>query len=205
MAALPVEVPMPPPPPPRVSHPQARSKKEARPKLEAPARPSDVDRPFKWGPEPTEPPLPPSSSTSPPLDLTKIEESIEVPGFGRKGEGKDANYGVQVPEPQVVPVSQLPPEDQALLERPPGLDMEPTAEIPPPIAATTEVVEEWIQDGFTQLVNLSGKIPPEIGESILWRGFKKGKSGGPSTKEEHFHGRFRNVKVENDEIFVSGS
>ena len=202
MAALPVDVPMPPPPPSRVPHPQARSKKEARPKLEVPSQPSGVDTRAHPGPVPTPPPAPASSSTSPLLDLTKIEESIEVPGFGRKGEGKNANYGVQVPEPQVVPVSELPPEARTLLERPPGLDTEPTSEIPPPIAATTEVVEEWIREGLTQLVNLSGKIPPEVGESILWRGVKKGKSGGPSTKEEHFHGRVRHVSVENDEIFV---
>ena len=82
------------------------------------------------------------------------------------------------------------------------LDAEPIAEIPPPIAATTDEVEEWIQCGYTQLVHLSSKIPPEIGESILWKGLRKGKSGGPSTKEEFFHGRIRHVTVENDEIFL---
>ena len=55
--------------------------------------------------------------------------------------------------------------------------------------------------GFT-MVNLSSKQPPEVGESILWKGIRKGKSDGPSTKEEFFHGRIRHVAVENDEIFL---
>ena len=148
------------------------------------------------------PPLPPSSSSTERPRQTKIEDSIEVPGFGRKGEGKDANYGVQVPEPELVPISELPPEAQQPLELASNLDAEPTPRIPPPISATIENVEEWIQNGYTELMNLSGKIPPEKGESILWRGLKKGKSGGPSTKEEFFHGRVRHVGVEEDEIFV---
>ena len=127
---------------------------------------------------------------------------MEVPGFGRKGVGKFANYGLLVPAPQVVPVSELPPEAQTPLELATGLDAEPTFEIPPPIAATTQNVEEWIQNGYTELVNLSGKVPPEIGESILWRGIKKGPHGGPSTRVEHFHGRVRYVTVENNDIFV---
>lgn len=201
MTVLPVDVPMPPPPPFRVPPAQPQSKKEARPRLEIPSQPSDVDMGVHHQPVPTPPPLPPSSSTERPRQ-TKIEDSIEVPGFGRKGEGKDANYGVQVPEPQVVPVSELPPEAREPLELGSDLGTPLTSRIPPPIAATTENVEEWIQNGFRELVNLSGKIPPELGESIIWRGLKKGKSGGPSTKEEHFHGRVRHVSVEENEIFV---
>ena len=202
MMALQVDPPMPPPPPLRVPPGQPRSKREARPELELHPQPSGVDTAVHPRPVSTPPPRPPSSSTSPPLDFSKIEESIEVPGFGRKGEGKDANYGAQVPEPQVVCISELPPEARGKMELGPDLDAEPISGIPQPIAATTGEVEGWIQSGFTQLVNLSSKIPPEIGESILWKGLRRGKSGGPSTKEEFFHGRIRHVTVENDEIFL---
>ena len=109
---------------------------------------------------------------------------------------------MQVPEPQVVSISELPPEARKPLELGPDLDAWCTSELPPPIAATTEIVEEWVQNEITELVNSSGKILAEIGESILWREVRKGKSGGPSTREEHFHGRVRYVSVENDEIFL---
>ena len=53
--------------------------------------------------------------------------------------------------------------------------------IPSPIPATTEMVEHWISTHFQPLTNVSTKIPPEIGESVLWRGVKTGRRGHPST------------------------
>ena len=103
-----------------------------------------------------------------PIPPTPADSSVEVPGFGRKGEGKDASYGLPVPEPQVVSRADLPPEAQQPAAGEARMDAEPTEAIPPPIAATTKNVEEWIPNGFTQLVNLSRKVPPEIG--VLWRG-----------------------------------
>ena len=47
--------------------------------------------------------------------------------------------------------------------------------IPRPIPATTEMVEHWISSGFRQLTNISTKIPPEVGERVLWRGVKTGR------------------------------
>ena len=202
MMALQVDPPMPPPPPLRVPPGQPRSKRETRPELELHPQPSGVDTAVHPRPVSTPPPRPPSSSTSPPLDFSKIEESIEVPGFGRKGEGKDAKYGTQVPEPQMVSISELPPEVRGKVELEPDLDAALASEIPDPIAATTSEVEEWIESGYTRLVDLSSKVPPEIGESILWKGLRKGKSGGPSTKVEFFHGRIRFVSVEDDEIYL---
>ena len=67
---------------------------------------------------------------------------------------------------------------------------------PPPIAATTEMVEHWISTGFRPLTNISTKVPPEIGESVLWRGVKTGRRGQPSTKVEHFHGKVRGLSVD---------
>ena len=202
MMALQVDPPMPPPRPPPVPSAQPQSKSEARPKVELhlPSGADTVVRPKRMPTPPSGPP--PTSSTSPQVDFSTIEESIEVPGFGRKGEGKDANYGLAVAEPQVVSIEELPPEARQGLELGLGLDAEPTFEIPPPIAATTDEVERWIQDGFTKLVNLSSKEPPEVGESILWKGIRRGKSGGLSTKEEFFHGRIRHVSVENENIFL---
>ena len=202
MMAMQVDAPVPPPPRPPVPPGQPQSKSEAKPELELHPQPSGVATAVRSRRVPTPPPRPPSSLTSPPLDFSKIEESIEVPGFGRKGEGKDANYGAQVPEPQVVSISELPPEVRGKMELGPDLDAELTSGIPQPIAATTSEVEGWIQSGYTKLVNLSSKVPPEVGESILWKGLRRGKSGGPSTKEEFFHGRIRYVTVEKDEIFL---
>ena len=67
---------------------------------------------------------------------------------------------------------------------------------PVPIAATSELVDSWIAGCFTPLHNLSRNIPPEIGESILWRGVKTGRAGMPSTALEHFAGIVRYIEVE---------
>ena len=70
--------------------------------------------------------------------------------------------------------------------------------IPPPIPATTEMIEHWISTQFHPLTDLSTKEPAEIGESVLWRGVKTGHRGHPSTAVEHFHGKVRHVAVEDD-------
>ena len=70
--------------------------------------------------------------------------------------------------------------------------------VPAPIAATTELVELWVSQDFKKLSNISTKIPPEVGESVLWRGVKRGKSGNPFTTCEYFNGKVRMVEVEAD-------
>ena len=55
---------------------------------------------------------------------------------------------------------------------------------------------------FRPLTNLSTKVPPEIGESVLWRGVKVGKHGNPSTKCEWFNGKVWHTGVESGEIFL---
>ena len=51
---------------------------------------------------------------------------------------------------------------------------------------------------FTKLRNISMKTPPEVGESVLWRGVKTGKHGNPSTKCEYSNGKVRHMQVEED-------
>ena len=76
-------------------------------------------------------------------------------------------------------------------------------EIPPPIVATTEEVEMWMQGSFRKLTNLSTKSHPEVVESVLWRGVKMGKHGQPSTKVEIFNGKVRWIDVQEDgELFL---
>ena len=66
------------------------------------------------------------------------------------------------------------------------------------------MIEQWITEGFRPLTNVSTKMPPEIGESILWRDVKTSKRGYPSTKVEHFHGKVRGLTVEqqSQELYV---
>ena len=68
--------------------------------------------------------------------------------------------------------------------------------IPAPIHPTTEEVEQWVTENFKPLENISTKVPPEIGESVLWRGVKVGKHGGASTKVEYFNGTVHHVQVD---------
>ena len=68
--------------------------------------------------------------------------------------------------------------------------------IPPPIPATTELVEDCISRNFHPLENISTNVPPEVGESILWRGVKTGRHGQPSTKVEHFQGKVRSMELD---------
>ena len=82
---------------------------------------------------------------------------------------------------------------------------EPPAEeedVPLPIMPTTEEIESWMQSSFRKLTDLSTKSPPEVGESVLWKGVKKGKHGQPTTNFEYFNGKVRGVKVEDDELYI---
>ena len=46
-------------------------------------------------------------------------------------------------------------------------------------------------------------MPPDIGQEVLWRGFKTGKSGNPSTKVEYFNGRVRDLQFdEGNELYL---
>ena len=130
-----------------------------------------------------------------------------VTGFGCKGEGKSANYGVPIAPPGVVKPSDFPAAKQqastpSKLPPPPPPPRRSAGLIPPPVPCTTEQVEDWMRQTFRPLKNMSTKIPPEVGESVLWRGVKIGKNGNPSTKCEYFNGTIRSMQVEpNNELY----
>ena len=161
---------------------------------------------------PPEPPAPPPSSAPPqeiatssmpdPDRAKATSEPVFVPGFGKKGEGKSANYGTAIPPPTLVDPSDLPEAirsvSSVLVKEDPCKD----DDTPPPIPATTEDVEMWMETGFRKLTNMSTKSPPEVGDSVLWRGVKTGKHGHPSTKCEWFNGKVRYVQVEDNEVFL---
>ena len=163
---------------------------------------------------PPEPPTPAPSSAPPPEIATSsmpdpdsaeaTSKPVFVPGFGCKGEGKSANYGTAIPPPTLVDPADLPAairsasSSSGLVKEDPHED----DEIPSPIPATTEDVEMWMESGFRKLTNISTKMPPEVGESVLWRGVKTGRHGQPSTKCEWFNGKVRYVQVEENEVFL---
>ena len=126
--------------------------------------------------------------------------AVHVPGFGFKGQGKSANYGILIAPPAIVPPADLPAALQvASGAASSGGDARREVDnVPAPIPATTELVELWVSENFKKLSNISTKIPPEVGESVLWRGVKTGKSGNPSTTCEYFNGKVRMVEVEAD-------
>ena len=128
-------------------------------------------------------------------------------GFGHKGEGKHANYGTHIPPPSVVPPDEL----DALVaqgtcipgQQQPGSSAAAAAAPPDPMPVSSAEVEGWINGSFRPLSNLSTKMPPEVGESILWRGVKSGRSGQPSTQCEYFNGKVRHLMVDSqDELWL---
>ena len=147
-----------------------------------------------------------STQTEPePAPAVATSDAVHVRGFGCKGEGKDGNYGVRVPPPSVVDPSDLPFPYDGPASSSAGPHANPTRgddEAPTPIAATTDDVEAWMAAEFRMLTDLSTKVPPEIGESVLWRGVKVGKHGNPSTKCEWFNGKVRHIGVESGETFL---
>ena len=127
-----------------------------------------------------------SSAESRPLPKSAAlaGNAVFVQGFGYKGEGKMANYGVTVPMPSLVPrgdVANAPPQGSTSSCSQLGAARPSDPLIPSPIQATAEEVEEWMSNSYKPLQNISKKNPPEVGESVLWRNMKRGRSGNPST------------------------
>ena len=172
----------PPPADPRVSAPPGAS---------APVRPSCAPGVAQPRPEPS------SSSSSGPQFVT---------GFGFKGEGKKGNYGIGIDPPSIVLPSDLPPDarssvfgDQVDEDFRPW---DPEGNIPVPIAPTTEEIESWMQSSFRKLTNISTQSPPDVGDSVLWRGVRTGKRGHVSTKNEYFNGKVRGMSWEGNELYI---
>ena len=174
--------------------------------------PTPLALPSREGPEPQQiapPPTPPAAVPAPsakPAPAQPQELSVIVPGFGRKGEGKGANYGVAIAPPTVVAFADLP----AALQQPSSSSLTPVDQLrrahfgcPSPLPATSELVEQWITGSYHRLQNISKNLPPATGETCLWRGVKTGRRGHPSTKVEYFQGQVRHVEVDSDhEIWV---
>ena len=89
-----------------------------------------------------------------------------VAGFGFKGEGKGANYGLPIPAPSIVPVADL---LQVPLPSNSAADQVVSDVAPAPIPVTLDEIDEWMSTGFQPLSQISKKMPPEVGESVLWR------------------------------------
>ena len=124
-------------------------------------------------------------------------------GFGFKGVGKEGNYGVGIQPTFSVPPEEIPESLRPEIFVPPAEAAEPPAEeeyVPCPIMPTTEEIESWMQSSFRKLTDLSTKCPPEVGESVLWRGVNAGNHG--YTTVEHFNGKVRGVQVENNELYI---
>ena len=104
-----------------------------------------------------------STDTWPIIEPVEVPpQAVFVPGFGSKGEGKSANYGLFIAPPSLLPPAALPPAVQQAssssglhgAEAPPSDPL-----MPPPIPATTEHVEEWVSTRFKPLTNISTKNP----------------------------------------------
>ena len=168
-------------------------------------------------PPPVRPPVPPAAVVPTPTSSTETRplpgpaeakhHAVWVPGFGCKGEGKLANYGVVIPPPSLLPPAAVLPAPQQAASSSDlheGLAHPAPPLIPTPIAATTEDVEEWISTTFRSLTNISTKNPPDIGASILWKGLKISRHGNPSDVVEYFNGKVRKVEVsaEDGELYL---
>ena len=141
-------------------------------------------------------PMPPSSSWQ-----------VDVPGFGVKGEGKSGNLGVEVDRPSLVPFEDLPEHVREMTT--PYAASSAIAEgpwtspnIPPPIEATKQEVDEYVAANYRRLANLCSSTPPKVGDSVLWRGVKTGRAGGTSTSVEHFNAMVHGLDTKDGETFV---
>ena len=59
-----------------------------------------------------------------------------------------------------------------------------------------------MSSSFKPLTNISTNFPPEVGDSVLWRGVKIGPHGQPSTKCEYFNAKLRHKAVDSDNEFL---
>ena len=155
-------------------------------------------------PFPDSAPDPAQVEDQPPLPAASSSSATYVPGFGTKGEGKHANYGRVIEPPSIVSADLDDPLSQPSYKKA-KQEVQRSALLlsspPTPVYATTELVEEWLNESFRPLTGVSHKMPPEVGDSVLWRGLKTGKKGNPSTKVEYFNAKVRSVDVEADEIY----
>ena len=107
----------------------------------------------------------PSSS----LPAEAKSQAVVVPGFGCKGEGKSANYGVAI-----APPSLLAPPDVPFPLQPSSSSGPPVAEAPPSepvipraIAPTTEEVEDWLRSSYKKAHEHQHEDPSRSGRECF--------------------------------------
>ena len=178
---------LPPPPPPDLD-------------LPAPPEAPPAKRPRKAPTPPPMPPLPPptsgaSSSSKPivveePVLLEAVSKAAPKPvehPLGTKGYGK-GNLGTAIP----APIAIAPPADDPAASWDRWVEAQPQEkQIPDPIRPSQVDIVQWLSE-FTPFSS-SNYMPPEIGQEVLWRGFKQGRSGGISTQVEYFNGTVRDI------------
>ena len=113
-------------------------------------------------------PSPPAATAAP----TASSSAVVVPGFGKKGkgDGKMTNCGIAIEPPTIVAEADLPFALQQPSSSASGhgaISGASKRSCPDPIPATSELVDAWIARCFKPLKNLSTKIIPQIGESIM--------------------------------------
>ena len=115
---------------------------------------------------------PPPPASVPRQESPAAEQSLVA---GYKGYGKAGNYGVAVPPPR--------PLDPAT---------ESTRGLAPVARGPTESeIADWMQ--AFEILQPMVKPIIEVGQVVLWRGYKMGAAGGASTTEEFFRGEVHRI------------
>ena len=140
----------------------------------------------------------------PPAPWTLSSGNPDVSNTGRKGgfkgEGAKGNYGVPIPVPELVTLQKT---TQGTSSSSSGAPYQTSPRpVPTPLpkgcpqyeTPSPEKIDQWVKDNFTPMTNLSSEIPPRVGQQVLWRGMKKGRSGGDSTKVEYFNGTVHEIE-----------
>ena len=117
--------------------------------------------------------------------------------WNTKGYGK-GNFGTPIPPPERVSmqVSATSSSSCSWELAAPIVDTVP----PDPIPATQAEIDAWMAS--LEPITPSNCQPPEIGQTVLWRGFKTGRRGNPSTAFEYFNGTVRDLNFEGNELIV---
>ena len=126
------------------------------------------------------------------------EEASVLPFLGTKGYGK-GNFRQAIPPPEAIPLPKQPAASSSAHSLV-ALDACQSQAGPDPIAATQEDIDEWLAT-FTPF-DATNDMPPEIAQKVLWRGFKVGRSGNPSTALEYFNGTVHDLHFEGTELYV---
>ena len=129
-----------------------------------------------------------------------------------KGTGKHSSYGLLVPPPEPVPATVSPPmlapssSTQALeAEGAAGQAISCSAlSDVEPLRPSEAQIEAWYNETYRPL-QVSCRMPPVRGDTVLWKGLKRGRSGGISTQAEFSHGVVHGVVDDNIARFLEVS